>query len=59
MTVEQGRALLRQVKDRIGACCALGFIDVAHRELNREPNEGMPWLQRLPHVWFLIVKCRS
>ncbi|AUI07704.1 MULTISPECIES: GapS1 family protein [Stenotrophomonas] len=56
MTVEQGRALLRQVKDRIGACRALGFIDVAHRELNREPNEGMPWLQRLPHVWLLIMK---
>lgn len=56
MTVEQGRALLRQVKDRIGAYRALCFIDVAHRELNREPNEGMPWLQRLPHVWLLIVK---
>ena len=56
MPIEQGRALLRQAKDRIGACRALGFIDVAHRELNREPNEGMPWLQRLPHVWLLIVK---
>ena len=56
MPIEQGRALLRQVKDRIGACRALGFIDVAHRELNREPSEGMPWLQRLPHVWLLIVK---
>lgn len=56
MTIEHGRALLRQVKDRIGACRALGFIDVAHTELNREPNEGMPWLERLPHVWLLIVK---
>lgn len=56
MTVEQGRELLRQVKDRIGACRAVGLIDVAHRELNREPNEGMPWLERFPHVWLLIVK---
>ncbi|HGK7304064.1 TPA: hypothetical protein ACJ509_001946 [Stenotrophomonas maltophilia] len=56
MTIEQGRALLRQVKDRIDACRSLGFIDVAHRELNREPIDGMPWLERLPHVWFLIVK---
>jgi len=56
MTIERGRALLREVKDRIGTCRALGFVDVALRELNREPNEGMLWLQRLPHVWLLIVK---
>lgn len=56
MTIEQGRALLRQVKDRIGARHALAFIDVAHRELNREPSDGMPWLERLPYVWLLIVK---
>ena len=56
MTIEQGRALLGQVKDRIGACRALGFVDAAHRELNREPIEGLAWLQRLPHVWLLIVK---
>lgn len=56
MTIEQGRTLLRQAKERIRACRALGFLDVAHRELNREPSEGMPWLQRRPHVWLLIVK---
>lgn len=56
MTIEQGRTLLRQAKERIRACRALGFLDVAHRELNREPNEGIQWLQRFPHVWLLIVK---
>ena len=56
MTMEQGRVLLRQVKDRIGECRALGLMGAAHRELNREPNEGMAWLHRLPHVWMLIIK---
>lgn len=56
MPVEQGRSLLSQAKVRIRACRALGFFDVAHRELNRDPNAGMPWLQRLPQVWLLIAK---
>jgi hypothetical protein len=45
-----------QSKERIRACRALGFFDAAHRELIREPNDGMPWLERLPHVWLLIAK---
>ncbi len=56
MTIEQGRLLLAQAKNRLRAFRALAFFDAAYRELNREPNDGLLWMQRLPHVSFLIAK---
>lgn len=56
MTIEQGRRLLAQAKDHLRAFRALAFFDAAHRELNREPNDGFPWMERWPHVSFLIAK---
>ncbi|ALN88503.1 hypothetical protein LC55x_5257 [Lysobacter capsici] len=56
MTIEQGRALLAQAKERLHSCRALGFFDVAFSELNREPKDGMAWYERFPHVCFLIAK---
>jgi hypothetical protein len=56
VTVEQGRLLLAQAKGRLRAFRALAFFDAAHRELNREPNDGLPWMERWPHVSFLIAK---
>lgn len=56
MTIEQGRQLLIQAKERIHAHRAVGFFDAAYGQLNREPNDGPQWLARLPHVWLLIAK---
>jgi hypothetical protein len=56
MTIERGRELLALAKNQISAHRALVFFDAAHRELNREPNDGLDWLQRLPHVSLLIAK---
>lgn len=56
MTIEQGRELLLQAKDRLRSRCALKFFDVAFQELNKDPADGMGWYERLPHVWFLIAK---
>lgn len=56
MTIEQGRLLLAQAKDRLRTFRALAFFDAAHRELKREPNYGFGWLARWPHISFLIAK---
>ena len=56
MSIEQGRELLTQAKERLRARRALGFFDVAFQQLNREPNDGMGWYERLPPVWFLVAK---
>lgn len=56
MTIEQGRELLAQAKERLRSRRALGFFDAAFHQLNRDPNDGMAWYERLPHVWFLIAK---
>lgn len=56
MGIEEGRSLLAQAKDRLGQFRALSFFDAAYRELNREPSDGFDWLQRWPHISFLIAK---
>ena len=56
MSIEEGRLLLAQAKERLGQFRALSFFDAAHRELNRAPSDGFNWLQRWPHISFLIAK---
>jgi hypothetical protein len=56
MTIEQGRELLTQAKERLRSRRALGFFNAAFHQLNRDPNDGMAWYERLPHVSFLVAK---
>lgn len=56
MGIEEGRLLLAQAKGHLGRFRALSFFNAAYRELNREPSDGSDWLQRWPHISFLIAK---
>lgn len=56
MTIERGRELVAQAKERIRGRRAIGFFNAAFQELNRAPNDGMEWFRRSPPVWLLIAK---
>lgn len=56
MSIEEGQLLFAQAKERLSQFRALSFFDAANRELNREPSDGLDWLQRWPHISFLIAK---
>lgn len=56
MTIEEGRQLLASAKGRVQARRTRGVLDFVHHQLNRPPNDGLEWYERMPHVLLLVLK---
>jgi len=54
--VDEGHALVHAARERLLELDTHSIINVALSRLQRPPNDGVEWYQRLPFIAFLIIK---